>query len=150
RVARAEAGDAERLRELQEVGVREIAGDRAVAVLLLLDAPDVAEAAVVEDHDDDGQIVLTGGRELAHLVEEAAVAGNGEHRLGGLGRLDAEGCAEAPAEIVLVAGRKEGARLEHRKGEAGDEADLRHLVDEDAVLRERRPDRLEEAQLRLE
>src|SRR6185437_2479566 len=39
-----------------------------------------------------------------------------------------------PAEIVLIAGREKRARLVYWHGDAGDEADLRDLVDEDAVL----------------
>ena len=64
--------------------------------------------------------------------------------------LRAERGGEAPAEIVLIAGREERARLVDRKREAGGEADLRHLVDENAVLGQFGADRVEKGDLRRE
>ncbi len=135
---------------LPKSGILQIRGDQAVAVALLLDALHIAEAAVVEHHDHDSEVVACRGGELAHLVHEAAVAGDGQDLPVGHGGLGAQRRAEAPAEIVLVAGRQEGARLLDRQRHARGEADLRDLVDEDAVLGQCRTDRLQERELRLQ
>src|SRR5687767_1171542 len=52
RVERLEGCHAKTVGELREIGVGEVRGDQAIAVVLLLDALDVAEAAIVEHHDD--------------------------------------------------------------------------------------------------
>ena len=49
-----------------------------------------------------------------------------------------------------MAGREERARLVDRERDAGGEAELRHLVDEDAVVRQRAAHGLQEPHLRLE
>ena len=83
------------------------------------------------------------GRQLVRREQKAAVAGDRQHRHIAARVLRAERGGEAPAEIVLVAGRQERARLVDRKGEARGKADLRHLVDEDSVLRQFGADRVE-------
>ena len=63
--------------------------------------------------------------------------------------LDTERGSKAPAEIVLIAGRQERARrIAERRGAWRNR--LGDLVDENAVLRQRGADRLEEGELRLE
>src|SRR5947209_1195752 len=62
--------------------------------------------------------------------------------------LRAKRSGKAPAEIVLIAGRKKRARLVDRKREASREPDLRHFVDEDALFRELGTDRCEDRKLR--
>ena len=89
-VDRLERSDAEGLRELDEVGVVQVRGDEPVAVALLLDALHVAEGAVVEHDDHDGEIVPCRGREFADLIHEAAVAGDGQHLFVGHRSLGAE------------------------------------------------------------
>ena len=76
-------GDAEALGEAHEVRVDEVGRDGAAAVSLFLDQAHVAVHAVVEHHHHDGDAVLGGGREIAELVHDAAVAGDGEHGLVG-------------------------------------------------------------------
>ena len=65
---RAEARDTEGVGELQEVRVVEFGGNDPVAIALLLDALDVAEHAVVEQHHHDRQAMLHGGRQLAERL----------------------------------------------------------------------------------
>src|SRR5665811_1758202 len=81
-------------------------------------------------------------------VEKAAVAVDREHRHVGPRVLRAERGGVAPAEIVLITGREKRARLVDRHGEAGGEADLRDLVDINAVLRQLSADDDEEGELR--
>ena len=64
--------------------------------------------------------------------------------------LDAERGGVSPAERALIAGRDECAGAVDRIAEAGCVSELRDLVDEDAVFRQCRPDRLQKFQLRLE
>ena len=104
---------------------------------LLLQELHIAEGAIVEDDDHDRQVVLHGGGEFLHLVHEAAVARDRDDRAAGHGRLRAERGSVAPAEIVLIARREKGARRIGREGEAARKADLRDLVDENAVVRQR-------------
>ena len=58
------ACEAEAFGQLDEVGVAQVAGDRAVVERLLLDALDVAVGAVVEDDRDDADAVLRRGRQF--------------------------------------------------------------------------------------
>src|ERR1700719_1889638 len=57
---------------------------------------------------------------------------------------------EAVAQIVLIAGREKGPRPINRKGEASREAKLRHLVDENTIVRQLRTDRRKIRKLRHE
>ena len=141
---------AETFGEFHEVRVGQVGGDQAVAVLLLLDAADIAERAVVEHHRDHRQAMAHGGGEFLRLIHEAAIAGDQHHAAVGHRRLRAEGDAEAPAEIVLIAAGKIEARRLHRESETAGEADLRDVLHENAVLRQGGADRAQEAELRTE
>jgi len=147
RVLGALGGGAEALRKPQEIRIGEIAGDQAVAELSGLKATHIAEATVIEHDGDQRNAVVEGRGQFVCREHEAAVARNGKRRHIGPSVLSAERGRVAPAEIVLIAGRKESARRVDREGEAGDEADLGHLVDEDAVLRQFGPDGIEEGEL---
>ncbi len=74
RIACALGLGAEALRVAYEIGIGEVARDQAVAVGLFLDAPDIAEGAVVEhDHGERDAVAHRGG-ELVRREQEAAVA----------------------------------------------------------------------------
>ena len=64
---------------------------------------------------DERNAVAHRGGKLVRGVEEAAVAGDREHRHVAPRILRAERGGKAPAEIVLIAGRQERARLVHRQ-----------------------------------
>ncbi len=83
---------------------------------------------------DQRYFVAHGGRQFVGRVHEAAIAVDGQHRHVGPRMLRAERGGVTPAEIVLEAGREKCARLVDREGEAGCKAELRYLVDEDAVF----------------
>src|SRR5215472_984455 len=104
------------------------------AELLLLHALDVAEMAVVEHHHRGLQAVFGGGRQLLHAPAEAAVAGDAEHGAAGIAVSGAERGRIAVAERALIAGRDVGAGRIDRKRRARLIADLRQLVDENAVV----------------
>jgi hypothetical protein len=61
------------------------------------------------------------------------------------GVLDAQCGRKAPAEIVLIARRDVGARPIDRIGQPGREAHLGHFLHENAILRQRGPDRVQKA-----
>ena len=142
------AGGAETFGVFDEIGIGEVGGDQAVAEAFLLDAADIAEGAVDKHNRHQWNAVADGGRHLVAGVKEAAVAVDRQHRHIRPRLLRAERGGIAPAEIVLIAGRQESARLVDRHGEARDKADLRDFVDENAVLRQRGADGLEESELR--
>ena len=135
RTCRAHRHGAEAFRELDEIRVGEVVCDLP-AEALLLDAADVAEGAVVEQHRDQRNTMAHRGRHFGCREHEAAVAGDRQHRHVAPGILRAERGGKAVAQIVLIAGRQEGARPIHRKGEPRGEAELCHLVDKNAVLRQ--------------
>lgn len=57
---------------------------------------------------------------------------------------------EPAAERALVAGADHRARFVDRIADAGEEGELRHIIDEDAVVRQRGADRVGECRLRLQ
>ena len=91
---------------LHEIRIGEVAGNQPIAELLLLDAPHIAESAVGEHDRHQRDAVAHGGGELVAGVEKSAVAVDREHRNVRPRVLRAERGGIAPAEIVLVAGRK--------------------------------------------
>jgi hypothetical protein len=95
-----------------------------------------------------GNAVADRGRHFVGGEHEAAVAGNRHHRHVAARVLCAKRGGKAPAEIVLVTGREEGARLVDRERQAGGKADLGDLVDQDAVLGQLGADGVEEGDLR--
>ena len=115
RTARTLGFGAEALRIAHEIGIGEIAGDQAIAELLLLDAPHVAEGAVVEHDDGQRDAMADSGGKLVGSEEKPAVTRDREHRHIGARVLRAERGGIAPAQIVLIAGRKEGSRLVDRQ-----------------------------------
>ena len=136
--------------KFDEIRIGEVARDQPVAVTLLLDTTHIAEGAVIEKHRHQRNAVAHGGRHFRRREQEAAIAGDRQHRHVAPRVLRAERGGEAIAQIVLIAGREKGARLINRKGEAGREAKLRHLIDENAVVRQRRTDRRKIRKLRHE
>ena len=84
-----------------EVRIGQIRGDQPVAEALLLDAPHIAEGAVVEHHGDQRNAVADRCGKLVAGIEEAAVAADREHRRVGPRALRTERGGIAPAEIVL-------------------------------------------------
>src|SRR5262249_44921679 len=140
----------EAFRIAHEIGISEIARDQPVAVLLLLSAPHITEGTIVEHDDGQRNAMMYGGRNFIGGEEKAAVARDRQYRHIGARVLRAERGGVAPAEIVLVARRKERPRLVDRKQEPGGKTDLGDLVDEDAVFGQLRPDRVEKADLRGE
>ena len=76
------------------------------------------------------------GRHFGCREHEAAVAGDRQHRHVAPGVLRTERGGKAAAQIVLIAGRQEGARPIDRESEPRGEAELCHLVDKNAVLRQ--------------
>ncbi len=91
--------------------------------------------------------VVDRGRYLVPREQEAPVARDRDDRQVAPRVLHAERSGIAPAKAVLVAGRDEGARPVDRKQEPGRKADLRHLVDENAVLGQFGADGVEKADL---
>src|SRR6185312_13539257 len=139
---------AEALGETHEIRIGEVAGDHSFAIEFLLDPTHVAEPAVVEHDGGERNAMLDGARKLVRREHEAAVAVDRQDRHVRPRVLSAKRGRKAPAEIVLVAGREEGARLVHGEEQAGRKADLRDLVDIDAVLRQLGAYRVEERGLR--
>ena len=117
---------------------------------LLLDALDVAEGVVVEDHPNQRDVVQLHRRQLLHVVHEAAVAVDRDDLLVRVADLHPQRGGEAVAERPLVAGADEGALLVDREADRREVADLRALVDQDAVLRQLAADRLGVGRLRLD
>src|SRR6185437_4917566 len=126
--------DAETVGELHEIGVGQIAGDDAVAVILFLAALHIAEGVIVEDDEGHAPLVPHRRSELLYLEHEAAIASDADDRPVGARGLRAERRAEAPAERALIGHGQEGARCVSLPEKADDVADLRYLVDEDAVF----------------
>src|ERR1044072_6851636 len=103
--------EAKALGQPHEVGIAQVAGNRAVVERLLLDAFDVAIGAVAEHDRDHADAMLCRRRHLHGGEHEAAVAVDRHDRRVGPGDLDAERRGVAPAQRALVAGRQERARL---------------------------------------
>src|SRR4029077_5844582 len=66
-----------------------------------------------------------------------------------IGDLDAERGHVTETQVVLIAARNIGARLVDREAEAGREPNLAYLLDEEAVARQHRADRVQKAELWL-
>src|SRR6516165_12313060 len=65
---------AEALRIAHEIGIGEVVRDKPIAELLLLDPPHVAEGAIVEHDDGQGNAMADGGGKLVRGEETATVA----------------------------------------------------------------------------
>ena len=115
RSLRAHRRGAEAFGEGNEIGIGEVAGNEAVAVVFLLDAADIAERAVVEYHRHQRNAMTHGGCHLVCREQKAAVAADRQHRHVAPRVLRAERRGEAVAEIVLVAGRNISAWAMNRK-----------------------------------
>ena len=63
----------------REIRILQAGRDHAAGIVALLVHADGAVHAVVDDHDDDRQVVLHGGREFLAGHQEVAVAGKGDH-----------------------------------------------------------------------
>ena len=147
-IGRAHGVGAEAFRELDEVGIVQVRRDEAAAVPFLLLAVDVGVAVIVEHHGDQLDAVFNRRREFGGSEQEAAIAGNADHHLVGIGRLDAERGGIAIAERALEAATDMAAQIVDRQAEPGGVADLGDLVAEDAVGRQNVADRLEIGHLR--
>ncbi len=137
-----------------EVRVAEGRRDRpVVAELLLLHALDVAIGAVVEHCADERDLVLDRSRQLVAGEQEATVTGDDE-RLAVATRLErslgAEAMGVAGAEGAGRAGRQQRAWPSEVEREVRGEADLRHVLDQHAVVRQHVADRCEVVELRPE
>lgn len=148
-VAGAEGGHAKAFGQRHEVGVGEVGGDQSIAEPLGLDAADVAEGAVVEHDHHHRQFVMHRGGQLRGLVHEPAVAADRNDSATGKGRLGTQRGPVGPAQIVLMAGGKITARGSDGKRQPADEADLCHILDDHAILRQGGPDGAKKAHLRL-
>src|SRR4029079_19369984 len=115
--------NAEGFRELDEIRVDQIGSDDTAVEARALVAPDIAIGVIVEHQGYHADVVLHGGRELLYAEHEAAISGDRDHRLFGIGDLGAERGREARTERALIARREEGARLVDRKTVPGREAD---------------------------
>ena len=89
------------------------------------------------------------GGQFVRRIHEAAVAVDGQHGHVTPRVLRAEGGRISPSEIVLIARRKIGARLQDWKAQTAGEPDLGDLVDEDAVGGQRGADGVQKADLRF-
>ena len=104
RTARALGLGAEALGVFHKVRVGEIAGDQPVAVLLLLDAPHIAESAVVEHDGRERNAMAHRGGKLVRSKEKAAIPRDGKDGHVAARVLGAERSRKAPAQIVLITG----------------------------------------------
>ena len=86
---------------------------------------------------------------LGRVEQEPAVANHADHRAIGLGHLYAEGRRERVADVELVAGVEVRLRMVHLVVRAGVVAELRHVPDDEGVLRDAALDRLQHRVLRL-
>ena len=91
---------------------------------------------------------LHGGGKLGGGEQEAAVAGDREHRHIAPRILCAQRRGKTPAQRILIAGRQKRARLVDGKDQPRGEAELGDLVDENAVLRQFGAHHFEEGDLR--
>ena len=89
-------------------------------------------------------------RQLLYVIEEAAVAVHRDHLSARIAGLDAQRGREAVAERALVARGEKRARLVDREEGLRPVADLRALGDQEAVVRELRPDRHPKVSLRMD
>ena len=92
--------------------------------------------------------MLHRGRQLGHVVHEAAVAVQRQHRHVGVGDLGAERGGVTAAQRALVAAGHHGARPVDRQADPGHIAHLGQLIDHDTVVRQRLADHLEKGHLR--
>ena len=88
-----------------EIGIGQVAADQPIAVAFLLNAPHIAESAVVEHDGDQRNAVAHRRGKLCRGEKEAAIARNRHDRHVGPCMLRAERGGETPAERVLITGR---------------------------------------------
>ena len=115
---------AEGFRKLDEIRVDEVGGHHAAVEAGALVAPDVAIGVVVEHQRHDADVELHGSGKLLDTEHEAAIAGDRDHGLVGIGDLGAERGRKARAGRALIARGDEGARLVDGKAVPGGKADL--------------------------
>ena len=132
-----------------EIRIAQLGAGIAALEQPALIAQHVAVGRVVEQHGDQVDAELHRGRQFRATEQEAAIAGQRHHRPVRHRHLDAERGRKAGAERAGEARRDQRARRMERKAEPRDVADLRHLVAQDAVLRQHVADRFEERHLRL-
>src|SRR5258707_867291 len=130
-----------------EIGVGEIAGDHWVAQLLLLSAPHLPEGPIVKHDHAQRNAMMDCGRKLVRGEEKAALTRDRQSWYIAPRVLCTEGGGIAPAEVVLIARRKEGPRFVHRKQEPGGKTDLRDFVDANAIFGKLCADCLEKSEL---
>src|SRR5262249_57628547 len=90
------------------------------------------------------------GRKFVRGEEKAAVTRDRQNRYIAPRVLCTECGGVAPAEVVLIARRKEGPRFVDRKQEPGRKAELRDFVNENAIFGKLCADCLEKSELRGE
>ncbi len=132
---RAPGAHSEALCECNEIWVGQVAGDQPVAVLLALDAPHIAERAVVEYHRYDRQLVSHRRCQLLRLVHESAIAGDRNHLTSRQRSLRAERDAIAPAQRILMPGRKICPRRIDGERQAAGEPDLSDILNVNPIIR---------------
>ena len=98
----AKAAGAEGLGEGDEIGIVELAGDDAAAVVLLLHSENVSIGGVVEYNRDGVDAVLDGCRHLGSGEEESAVAGDAEDGPVGGSDFGAKRGGKTPAQGNLI------------------------------------------------
>ena len=96
----------------------------------------IAISPVVEDHRDKVDVVPYSGRQLLDVEHESAVTVDRKDGCIWTCDLGTETGRVPPTERALVAGSDKAPRIVNRHSEAADIADLRELVDEDAILRQ--------------
>jgi hypothetical protein len=92
------------------------------------------KAAVGKDDRDDVDAVAGRGRQFLHIVHKPAIARDRHDRPVGAADFGAERGRKTEPQRVLIAAVDVGARLIDRERHPADIADLRQVLDIDAVI----------------